>query len=129
MKNKPIQPHLGSIDGNNYQSLSTYRVDFSKWFDGLEFDIDAGTITDIASVPWYLRWMYDRASLGTFAPFLHDVLCEKKGKIVNTKGEEISLSWEDVQLAFFVAMRLDNIHPRRALLAYIAVLFGNRPKW
>jgi hypothetical protein len=126
---KQPQPYLGSLDGDRYISLADYTVDFSDWFDGMQFTIAAGEVTDIASVPWWLRWMYDRASLGVFAPFLHDRFCLTQGKFTNVDGVEIQLSWEDVQLMFFVAMRLDSIPPRRAFLAYLAVLIFNRPKW
>lgn len=126
---KPLQPYLGSIDGDRYISLADYTVDFSDWFDGMQFTIPAGEITDIASIPWWLRWLYDRASLGTFATFLHDRFCLTQGKFTNLDGVVVQISWEDVQLMFFVAMRLDGIPPRRAFLAYLAVLFCNRPKW
>jgi Protein of unknown function (DUF1353) len=126
---KPPEPHLGSIDGDIYQSLEPYLVNFADWLAPLQFEIYRGTQTDIASVPWYLRWLYDRASMGFTAPFVHDFLCTAQGKFTNTQGQEIQLSWFDAQLFFLVAMRLDDIPPRRALLAFLAVLIGNRPKW
>lgn len=126
---KPPQPFLGSIDGDRYQSLTDYSVDFAEWFEDFDFVIYEGTITDIASVPWYLRWILDRASLGISAPFLHDYLCEIKGKYINKKGQQIQLSWFDSHLMFLVAMRLDGVPPLRAFLAFVAVLIGNRPIW
>jgi hypothetical protein len=126
---KPPEPHIGSIDGDRYISLSPYMVNFADWMSGIQFEIDKGTVTDIASIPHHLRWMYDRASLGITAPFIHDFLCTSRGKYINTMGEEIQLSWFDTQLFFLVAMRLDGIPPLRALLAFLAVLIGNRPIW
>lgn len=126
---KPPQPYIGSIDGDRYVSLSPYMVDFADWMAGLQFEINEGTITDIASVPRCLRWAYDRASLGTSAPFYHDFLCTSKGKFTNTFGQEIQISWFDAQVFFLVAMRLDGIPTQRCLLAFLAVLLGNRPIW
>jgi hypothetical protein len=127
MLKKPPEPILGSIDGDRYHSLADYRVNFSKWVDGVEFDIYASTVTDIASVPWFMRWLYDRASLGFTACFVHDFLMAVRGKFTDIHGEEIQLSWWDCHLIFLVAMRLDGIPPVRAHLAYLAVLLGNRP--
>lgn len=126
---KPPEPHLGSIDGDRYQSLSPYMVNFADWMAPLQFEIYQGTQTDIASVPWYLRWLYDRASLGLTAPFFHDFLCTTKGKFINTQGTEVQISWFDAQMFFLNAMRLDGIPPRRAFLAFLAVIIGNRPRW
>lgn len=126
---KPPQPYLGSIDGDTYQSLARYQVNFSAWLKPLEFIIEAGTDTDIASIPWWLRSIHDRASLGLTAPFLHDWLCTHQGKYISSSGEEIQLSWFDVHLFFLVAMRLDGISATRSLLAFLAVLIGNRPRW
>ncbi len=129
MLSKPPEPILGSIDGDSYHSLRDYDVSFGDWLHGLEFTIYASTITDIASIPWWLRSIHDRASLGLTAPFLHDFLCTQQGKFINKDGVEVQLSWFDVHLFFLVAMRLDGIHPARAFLAFIAVLLGNRPSW
>lgn len=126
---KPPEPILGSIDGNIYRSLSDYRVNFSDWLSPLEFTIAAGTITDIASIPWYLRWIYDRASLGLTAPFLHDFLCNQQGKCTSIDGEEVQLYWFDVHLFFLVAMRLDGISPFKSFTAFLIVLICNRPIW
>lgn len=126
---KPPEPHIGSIDGDRYISLAPYMVDFTQWMAGLQFEIYQGTVTDIASIPHALRWMYDRASLGISAPFLHDFLCTSRGRFTNTFGEDAQISWFDTHLFFLVAMRLDGIPPRRALLAFLAVLLANRPIW
>jgi Protein of unknown function (DUF1353) len=126
---KPPEPHLSSIDGDTYRSLEPYLVNFADWLTPLQFEIYQGTCTDIASVPWYLRWLYDRASMGFTAPFIHDFLCTTQGKFTNMQGQEIQLSWFEAQLFFLVAMRLDGIPPRRAFLAFLAVVFGNRPVW
>lgn len=127
MLNKPPQPHIGSIDGDRYVSLSPYMVNFADWMSGVQFEIPVGTETDIASIPRTLRWMYDRASLGITAPILHDFLMMRKGRYINVMGQEVQLSWFDCHVFFLVAMRLDGIPPIRALLAFLAVTVGNRP--
>lgn len=126
---KPPEPHIGSIDGDRYIGKSNYLVNFTDWLKSWQFEIHEGTITDIASVPWYLRWLYDRASFGIVAPYVHDFLCTYRGKFTNSFGDEVQISWFDAQLFFLVAMRLDGIPPRRALFAFLAVLIGNRPRW
>lgn len=126
---KPPEPHIGSIDGTTYISLSSYVVKFADWLAPLQFEIDKGTPTDIASVPWFLRCFCDRAGLGLTAPFFHDYMSERQGKLTNLDGKEIQISWFDTQLFFLVAMRLDGIPPMRAFLAFIAVLIANRPIW
>jgi hypothetical protein len=126
---KPLEPILGSIDGDSYRSLTDYQVNFSDWLSPLEFTIAAGTITDIASIPWYLRWIHDRASLGLTAPFFHDFLLYHQGKYTSTNGEDIRLCWFDVHLFFLVAMRLDGISPWKSFIAFVIVLICNRPIW
>lgn len=129
MLSKPPEPHLGSIDGDTYRSLAPYLVDFSDWLDELEFIIYPETPTDIASVPWFARWLYDRASLGLSAPFIHDFLSTTRGRFTNTRGREIQLSWFATQVFFLVVMVIDRIPVRRAFLAFLAVVLFNRPKW
>lgn len=126
---KPPEPIIGSIDGDQYVSLAPYMVDFTAWMAELQFEIHKGTITDIASIPRPLRWMYDRASLGFTAPYIHDFLCTCRGKFTNTFDKEVHVSWFDTHLFFLVAMRLDGIPPLRAFLAFLAVLIANRPIW
>lgn len=126
---KPPEPHIGSIDGDRYVGKSNYLVNFADWLTPWQFEIYEGTITDIATVPRCLRWMYDRASLGILAPYIHDFLCACRGRFINTFGDEVQISWFDAQLFFLVAMRLDGIPARRSLLAFLAVLIGNRPIW
>ena len=36
--------------------------------------IPRGYVTDLSSVPWFLRWVVDRSSMGWAAPLAHDVL-------------------------------------------------------
>jgi hypothetical protein len=126
---KPPEPHIGSIDGDRYVGLKDYPVNFASILAELQFTIHKGTITDIATVPRWLRWMYDRASLGLTAPYIHDFFCTCRGRFIGRLGSEIQLSWFDAQVFFLIAMRLDGIPPRRALLAFLAVLIGNRPRW
>lgn len=126
---KPPEPHIGSIDGRRYMVKYDYLANFADWMAPLQFLIPAGTITDIASVPWWLRWACDRAGLGITAPLLHDLLCALQGSYVNVYGQKVQLSWFDAHLFFLVAMRLDGIPAWKALLAFLVVLIGNRPIW
>jgi Protein of unknown function (DUF1353) len=72
----PPDPKLESIDGDTYTLAESYPVEFGYWLSDLQFEIPAGTITDLASIPWYLRWINDRASLGILAPLVHDFLID-----------------------------------------------------
>jgi hypothetical protein len=129
MLNKPPEPILGSIDGDRYHSLTNYRVNFSAWLKGVEFDIYSHTPTDRASFPWWARLFCDRDSLGQTAVFIHDFFCTSQGKFTSVSGEQLRLTWGQVQVAFLLAMVLDGIPFNRAVLAFIAVVLGNRPKW
>jgi len=126
---KPPEPRLSSIDGDRFVSLDNYMCNFADWLAPYQFEIRAGTITDIASRPWYLRCFYDRSSLGWIAPFVHDFLCTAKGKYINTFGNEIQISWLGAHVLFLGLMLIDGIPPRRAFLAFVAVLIRNRPIW
>lgn len=129
MLSKPSKTPIAPVEGEMYMFLEDYQVDFAKMLAPLQFVITKGTITDLASVPWYFRWLIDRYDLGDVAPPIHDVLCESQGKFVTEDGTVIQLSWFDVHLFFLVAMRLDGISPTKALLAFLAVLLRNRPIW
>ncbi len=124
----PPDPHLESVDGDTYKLSASFAVKYNYWFRELQFEIPAGTITDLASIPWFLRWICDRASLGTLPPLIHDYLCDRKGKFINIQGNEIQLTWFEVNLYFLVAMQLDGVHWFRATVAFIGVLIGS-PKW
>jgi Protein of unknown function (DUF1353) len=129
MLRKPPEPILGSIDGERYRSLADYRVDFSDWLDGVEFDIYKLTPTDRASIPWWASWAYDRDSLGQTAVFIHDFFCTSQGRFTSISGEELRLTWGQVQVAFLLAMILDGVPEDRAFLAFVAVWLGNKPRW
>jgi Protein of unknown function (DUF1353) len=124
----PPDPQLESIDGDTYQISAAFQAKFSYWLRDLQFEIPAGTITDLASIPWFIRWINDRASLGILAPVIHDYLCDRRGKVINLNGDAIQLTWFDVHLYFLVAMRIDGISWHRSLLAFIGVVVGG-PRW
>lgn len=125
----PPDPILESIDGNTYVVTQDYPVKFGYWLRSLQFAIPAGTTTDLASIPWWLRSIRDRASLGILAPVVHDYLCDVKGKIITLQGESIQLSRFDAHLLFLILLRLDGISWRRSLVAFVAVAVANRGKW
>lgn len=124
----PIDPKLESIDGDSYQLNEDYAVRVGYWMRQVDFVIPAHTRTDIASVPWYMRWLYDRASLGLLAPIVHDYLCDNQGKITHVNGRKIQLSWFQVHIYFLILMQIDGINDRRSFLSFLAVLIGG-PRW
>jgi hypothetical protein len=125
---KPPSPRLTSIDGNVYEVSETFIVKFGYWLKQLQFAIPEGYKTDIASIPWWFRSIMDRASLGTLAPIVHDYLCDNHGKITTLEGEELQIGWFEVNLLFFLLMRLDGVPWKRALWAFLGVTIGS-PKW
>ena len=127
MKKLP-SPILESIDGDRFQLTQDFLVKFGYWMREYQFVIPRGFNTDIASVPWWLRSVCDRASLGLIAPVCHDFICEKRGKITSLQGEELQVGWFEANLLFLILMRLDGVHWKRAFLAFLAVTLGS-PKW
>jgi hypothetical protein len=119
---------LESIDGDTYQLAEPFACKFGYWLREYQFEIPAGMPTDIASVPWFLRFFLDRASLGTCAPVVHDYLCNQRGRVRSLQGDLLEIGWFDVSVLFLILMRLDGIKPSRAFLAFLAVLVGG-PKW
>lgn len=127
MENPP-DPVLESVDGDRYRVVETFVVKYNYWFRELQFEIPDGYITDLASIPWFVRWICDRASLGLLAPLVHDYLCDRRGRFVNIQREVVQLTWFQVHLYFLVAMQLDGINWQRSLVAFIGVLIGG-PRW
>jgi hypothetical protein len=124
----PPDPKLESIDGDTYQLAEAYPVEFGLWLCDLEFSIPAGTITDLASIPWYLRWIIDRASLGILPALVHDFLCDRRGKVQTLYGETIQVSWFDANVLFLILMRIDGVNHWRAFWAFVGVTIGS-PRW
>jgi hypothetical protein len=125
---KPPAPVLLSIDGSTYQVAEDFKVKFGYWLRQLQFAIPAGYRTDIASIPWWFRSIMDRASLGLLAPVVHDYLCDSRGRITTLEGEELQIGWFEVNLLFFLLMRLDGVPWQKALWAFLGVTIGC-PKW
>lgn len=125
---KPPTPWVTSVDGDNYEMTVDYHVNLSKWVAEYNFIVPAGMPTDLASIPWYLRWANDRASLGILAPIVHDYLNQVKGKIETKDGVNLEFTWYETQVIFLILMLVDNIQPWRAILAFTAVLLFSG-KW
>jgi Protein of unknown function (DUF1353) len=122
----PRDPQLENINGDTYQLSQEFPawlgLWIGDWIADVDFIIPAGEITDVASVPWWFRWAYDRLSLGTLGPVSHDHLCAVEGKIINARGQKIQLSWLKVHVCFLLLMLMDGIDERRAFLAFAAVM-------
>lgn len=128
----PKDPRIESVDGDTYILSEPFEswlgMWIGDWVSEIDFTIPAGERTDIASVPWGFRWIYDRASLGFLGPINHDILCKEEGRLINRAGKRIQLSWFKVHLCFLLLMLMDGIPERRAFLAFVAVLIGG-PRW
>jgi Protein of unknown function (DUF1353) len=124
----PTDPKLEGIDGDSYIVAIDFPVILSAWLEDIQFIIPAGEKTDIASVPWWFRWAYDRASLNLLGPVAHDFLCRCEGRFTNLAGKVIQLSWFKVHVYFLLILLIDGVPDRRAFLAFLAVLIGC-PRW
>lgn len=122
----PRDPVLESVDGDTYklnQEFSAWiGLWIGDWIEDLDFIVPAGEVTDIASIPWWLRWAHDRASLGILGPVIHDRLCAVEGKVINARGEKMQLSWLETHTCFLLLMWMDGIDQKRAFLAFAAVV-------
>lgn len=133
----PRDPQLESIDGDTYQLIQDYPVTLSlwigDWLKDIDFVIPAGEPTDMASVPRWFRWAYDRASLGTLPTVIHDTLCATEGRITNARGQRKQLTWMQVHVCFLLLMWMDGIGERRGMLAFAAVMLRaiilRTPRW
>ena len=123
---KPQSPKIQSIDGDNYRLEEAYIAKYGYWLKDFQFKIPIGFQTDLASIPWFLRSIADRSSLGFTSVIIHDYLSSVEGKFRNLDGVEIQLSWFQVQLYFLVALELDGIPWRRSLIAFLGVIVCNR---
>lgn len=123
---KPPSPKLENINGDIYRLQEPYIAKYGYWLKDLQFEIPAGFTTDLASIPWFLRGLGDRACLGFTPVIIHDYLCATEGKFTNLDGVEIQLTWFQVQIYFLVALELDGIPWRRSLAAFLGVIAGNR---
>lgn len=126
-KEIPI-PKFENIDGDIFQLNEDYPVKFVLWYRDFQFKIDAGFVSDLASIPRIFRIFIDRASLGLIAPLIHDFMCSNKGKFISMSGEQINLTRYQVNLIFLIVMLLDGINSIRAIIAFIGVWIGS-PRW
>lgn len=125
---KPDRMDVDSVNGDDFILRSDYPVKVGYWIRELQFTIPQGFVSDLASIPRFMRWYLDRASLGFLAPIFHDYLWSKKGMIVNLQGDTIQLTRFQCHLYFLLAMQLDGIGSTRSFLAFLAVVFF-APKW
>lgn len=122
-ENKLPIPQLYTNDGNIYVLEDRYVINFSKYFN-FDIVVPKDYKSDLASVPRLLRFIIDRASLGTVAPLLHDYVCFKKGKIIDTNGVLYELTWFECHLLFLLVMNITGINWFRSTMCFLAVLIG-----
>lgn len=124
----PPDPHLESIDGDNFRLVETYSAKLAYMLREVQCEIPAGFVSDLASIPRVVRWKYDRASLGFLAVLIHDYLCKHDGVFTNLQGRRVRLGSMAVHAIFLILMLIDGIPPERAFECFVAVVvFGG--KW
>lgn len=124
----PPDPDFEAIDGDSKMLRSFFDAKLALWLRQIQFRIPAGFVSDGASVPRPLRWIYDRQSLNSIAPLGHDWGCEYEGVIINLRGEVFQLPWYVVHSIFLVCMLLDGVPWTRARNCFLAVAFYG-PRW
>lgn len=101
--------------GQRYQVLTPLIFDF----DGDYYVVPVGFETDLASVPWFMRWLIaPDASYIRSASVLHDYL-------YSLKSTEYHVPRREADRIFYFAMRSKGATRTFALMAYTAVrVFG-----
>lgn len=86
--------------------------------DGRTLVIPPGTVTDGASVPWLLRWLFPQQGRYTRASLAHDYLYDNR---IGTRPE--------ADRNFLHLMLADNVPAWKAYLFYFAVKVGGKKWW
>lgn len=118
-----------------YTEDTTRRLLFIKWSatqplyklvepiilrrsNGEWITIPKGTVTDGASVPWMLRWLFPQMGKYSKASLAHDYLYD------NRIGSRADADWD-----FFRWMLQDGVPQWKAVLFTIAVSIGGKRWW
>jgi len=80
--------------------------------------VPIGTVTDGASVPWMLRWLFPQQGRYTRASLAHDYLYD------NDIGSRQVADWD-----FYYWMLNDNVPRWKAQLFFFAVRIGGKRWW
>jgi len=80
--------------------------------------IPKGTVTDGASVPWMLRWLFPQMGKYSKASLAHDYLYD------NRIGSRADADWD-----FYLWMRQDGVPQWKAVLFTLAVVIGGKRWW
>ncbi len=67
----PLLEYLGTVNG-----VQRFRT--TRDIEAFGFLVPAGYPTDLASIPWCLRWLCPKFGPWDWATILHDCLCEYK---------------------------------------------------
>lgn len=86
--------------------------DFTVHVCGRYITVKKGFSTDIASVPWFARWLFPRYGKHTRAAIVHDWCYEKR-----------SLSQPKADKTFLVLMLSDGVFFWRACVMYLIVKY------
>jgi hypothetical protein len=121
-------PQFRDVDGDKFLLDEDYPVKFVLWFRGSQFLIPAGFQSDLSSIPWFLRWWIDRASLGLVPPLIHDYMCDNRGKFISMSGDMIEIERLEVNIIFLLTMLLSGVKFDRAITAFVGVCIG-APNW
>lgn len=124
----PPDPDFEAIDGDKKMLKTFFDAKLALWLRQVQFRIPAGYISDGASVPRAMRWLYDRQSLGSIGPLCHDWLCDWEGVYINLRGETMQLPWYVVHAVFLVCMLIDGVPWDRVRNCFLAVIAWG-PRW
>lgn len=67
-----------------YKLLKEFTYEIGEEGSGVLVEVPAGFVTDLASVPWFIRWLISPGGLHAKASVIHDYLYSKG--VIQTKG-------------------------------------------
>jgi hypothetical protein len=89
-----------------------------KRYTGDWITIPEGTVTDGASVPWMLRWLFPQMGKYSRASLAHDYLYDNR---IGTRA--------DADYDFYQWMIIDGVPKWKAIIFYFAVIVGGKRWW
>lgn len=118
-----LEPRTGRVRKWDVRREGTYRG-----ARGDEWTIPVGFSTDLASIPWPLRWLVDTWGAHTGAALLHDWLCHlvRGATLGQRMPGQGHVTRREADGLFRRTLLLGGTHRVLAWLMYLAVRIGSR---
>lgn len=95
-------------------------------------DVPKGTTTDLASVPWYLRWFVSNEDPRIVRPsVVHDYLYEMKEvqAYIDGKRKQVQVTKRESDLLFYEMLRKEGFGVVMAKAIWLGPKVGGRKRW